>query len=132
MFKVLSGLISVLAFSGPLHAEDKQTNPALVAQGEKVFRKCKSCHQIGAAAQNRTGPALINVVGATAGQATGYRYSKAMRAAGLDGLVWTPNELVNFLASPKAYIKGTKMKFPGLRKPQDIKAVIAYLGASKG
>jgi len=31
------------------------------------------------------------------------------------------------LASPKGYMKGTKMSFPGVRKEEDIDALIAYL-----
>jgi cytochrome c len=32
-----------------------------------------------------------------------------------------------YLVSPKQYVPGTKMSFAGLRKPEDIENVIAYL-----
>lgn len=104
-------------------------DPELVAAGEKVFRKCKACHQVGKGAQSRSGPALNDVVGAPVAQVEGFRYSKAMSAAAADGLVWDEETLGTFLAKPKAFLKGTKMSFAGLRKAEDIAAVIAYLKA---
>ena len=100
---------------------------ALAEEGEKVFRKCKSCHQVGADAKNRVGPILNGIVGAPAGDVEGFRYSKPMAAAGEEGLIWTQEELIAFLAKPKAYMKGTKMAFAGLRKDDDLLAVVEYL-----
>ena len=100
---------------------------ALVEEGEKVFRKCKSCHQVGDGAKNRSGPILNGIVGHPAGAVDGFRYSNVMADAGAGGLVWTEEELAAFLAKPKAYMKGTKMSFAGLRKDEDIAAVIEYL-----
>lgn len=102
-------------------------DPELVAAGEKVFKKCKACHQVGESAKNRTGPVLNGVVGGPAGHVGDFKYSKPMAAAAADGLVWTDENLAAFLAKPKAYMKGTKMSFAGLKKDDDIQAVIAYL-----
>ena len=99
----------------------------LAAAGKKVFKKCKSCHQIGEKAKNRSGPVLNGIVGAAAGSVDGFKYSKALRAAAQDGLMWSEVELAAFLAKPKAYLKGTKMSFAGLRKEADQAAVIEYL-----
>lgn len=102
-------------------------DPELAAAGEKVFRKCQACHQVGPDAKPRSGPVLNGIVGAAAGRAPGFRYSKAMKAAAEEGLVWDAAALGAFLEKPKAYLKGTKMSFAGLRKPADIEAVIAFL-----
>lgn len=102
-------------------------DPELVADGEKVFKKCKACHQIGDGAKHRTGPILTGIVGHAAGAADDFRYSKAMQEAAEGGLVWTEEELHAFLAKPKKYMKKTKMSFAGLKKDDDIAAVIAYL-----
>jgi len=99
----------------------------LAAEGEKVFRKCKSCHQVGDGAKNRSGPILTGIVGAPAGAVDGFKYSKPLKAAAEGGLVWTDAELAAFLASPKKYMKGTKMSFAGLKKEKDQLAVIEYL-----
>lgn len=109
-------------------AEETATlDPELVAAGEKVFRKCKSCHQLGEGAKNRTGPMLNGIVGHPAGAIEGFNYSKAMKQAGEGGLVWTEAELKAFLAKPRDYLKGTKMSFSGLRKEADQDAVVEYL-----
>ncbi|MWB77910.1 c-type cytochrome [Pseudooceanicola sp. 216_PA32_1] len=100
---------------------------ALAGEGEKVFRKCKACHQVGEGAQNRTGPELNGIVGRTAGAIDGFRYSPAMQKLADGGAVWDVEALHGFLADPKGYLPGTKMSFTGLRKQGDLDAVIEYL-----
>ncbi len=102
-------------------------DPELLAKGAKVFKKCKACHKLGEGAGNGTGPLLNGIVGATAGQVDGFKYSKPMLTAGAEGLVWSEAELTAFLTKPRAYMKGTRMSFAGLRKEADIEAVITYL-----
>lgn len=102
-------------------------DPELIAAGEKVFKKCKSCHQIGEGAKNRSGPILTGVVGREAGVVDGFKYSKPLMAMAEDGLVWDQANLAEFLAKPKGFMKGTKMSFAGLRKDADIAAITAYL-----
>ncbi len=99
----------------------------LAEAGLKVFKKCKACHQVGAKAKNRTGPILNGIVGAPAAAVEGFKYSKVFVEAAEGGLTWTPEELAAFLKKPKAYLKGTKMSFAGLKKEKDQLAVIEYL-----
>lgn len=113
--------------AGAVTAGADTLDPALVAAGETVFKKCKACHQVGDGARNRTGPALNGIVGHPAGAAEGFKYSKDMLAAAEGGLVWTEAELKTFLAKPKAYMSGTRMSFAGLRKKADLDAVVEYL-----
>ncbi len=108
-------------------AETGELDPALVAAGEKAFKKCKACHQVGEGAKNKTGPVLNGVVNGVAGSSEGFRYSKPMMTAAADGLIWNDEELAAFLKKPRNYMKGTKMSFAGFRKEGDIVAVIAYL-----
>ncbi len=103
-------------------------------KGEKVFRKCSSCHQVGPEAENGAGPHLNNLFGRTAGSIDGARYSKAMVAAGEAGLVWNEAELFAYLADPKKYLrarladdKAKSRKSFRLRKETDRNHVIAYL-----
>jgi cytochrome c len=105
-------------------------DPGLLAEGEKAFKKCKACHQIGEGAKNKIGPQLNGLFGRTAGGTEGFRYSSDMIAAGEGGLVWDEETLTRFLAKPKDMIKKTKMSFPGFRKQEDIAAIIAFLKAS--
>lgn len=104
-------------------------DPALIAEGEKVFRKCKTCHQIGDEAKNRVGPVLTGIVGSPAGAVDGFRYSKPLTAMAENGLVWDEESLSAFLANPRDFMKGTKMAFAGLRKPEDLVAINAYLAS---
>ena len=109
------------------------------ANGEKVFRKCKTCHVVDDE-KNRVGPYLKGVIGRTAGTATKYKYSNLNAAAGEAGLVWTEENLLEYLVDPSkflvAYLKenGAEDKAKGrskmvfkLRKEDERKDVIAYL-----
>lgn len=100
---------------------------AMVEAGAKAFRKCKSCHQVGEGAKNKTGPMLNGIVGHPVAAIEGFKYSKAFQKAGEEGLVWTEAELDAFLTKPKKHIKGTKMSFAGVRKEEDRAALIEYL-----
>ena len=100
---------------------------ALAAEGAKVFKKCAACHQVGADAQNKTGPILNGVVGAAFGHIDGFKYSKPLMTMAEGGSVWDEATLGAFLAKPRDVIKGTKMSFAGLKKDNEIAAVIEYL-----
>jgi cytochrome c len=100
---------------------------ALVAAGEKVFKKCAACHQIGEGAKNRSGPQLNAIVGRTMGSADGFKYSRVLKEALEEGRVWDAEALTAFLEKPKSYLKGTKMAFAGLKSEQDIAAIVEYL-----
>ena len=97
------------------------------AKGEKVFRKCKACHAVGEGAKNKVGPQLNDLIGRTAGTVEGFKYSKAMVAAGEGGIVWNDETLHAYLEKPRDYIKGNRMSFAGLRKESDRDDVVAYL-----
>ena len=113
--------------SGREDAAMTSPDSELVAAGERAFRKCKACHQIGKDARNRAGPTLNGVVGRVAASVKDFSYSKAMQAAGKRGLIWNEEELSGYLAKPRAHLKGTKMSFAGLKSDDEIAATIAYL-----
>ena len=117
------------AIVSPAALSEIASSPELVAAGKKVFRKCKACHQIGPKAKSRSGPHLNNILGRGIGAVEGFRYSKAFKKAAEAGQIWDMEQLVSFLANPKKSIKGTKMSFSGLKKQNDIDAIIAYLNA---
>ena len=119
-------VVEEAAAEGDAPAEDAALDPELVAAGERVFKKCQACHQVGEGAQNKTGPVLNGVVDRDIASVDGFSYSGAMD--GMDG-VWDSEALHAFLAKPRDYVKGTKMAFAGLRKAEEIDAVIEYLKA---
>jgi cytochrome c len=95
-----------------------------VAAGEKVFAKCKVCHQVGENAKNGVGPVLNGILGRKAGSIEGYNYTPANKNS---GLTWDEATLQEYLKNPRAKIPGTKMVFPGLPNAADIDNLIAYL-----
>lgn len=107
-------------------------DPNLVETGEKVFRQCVACHQVGEGAESRIGPALNGIVGAPAGAVEGFRYSDALESAADEGMVWTEENLHDFLEDPHDFLPGTIMGFPGLDDAADREAVIAFLKSHGG
>ena len=97
------------------------------AKGQKVFRKCASCHTVDKGGKTKSGPNLWGVVGADVAASGGYKkYSKALRGHGGQ---WTPARLDAFLTKPRKDVPGTRMTFAGLKKEKDRSNLIAYLNA---
>jgi len=94
------------------------------AAGEKAFGVCRVCHQIGPTAKNGVGPSLNGVVGRKAGTYPGFNYSNSNKNS---DLTWNEETLETYLENPQSVVKGTKMIFPGLKDPQKVKDVIAFL-----
>jgi cytochrome c len=95
-----------------------------ITSGEKIFKKCASCHSIVKGGKNKIGPALYNVVGRKVGGIENYKYSNALSEYGKN---WNFEELNGFLIKPAKYIKGTKMAYAGLKKEKDRASIIKYL-----
>ena len=97
---------------------------ASLENGEKISKKCSSCHNFKNGEPDKIGPNLFEIVGAPIARATGFAYSKAMANFGGN---WDYEELSNFLYKPKKYIEGTKMNFAGLKKISDRADLIMWL-----
>ena len=96
------------------------------AAGEKVFIKCKACHE-NEQGLNKIGPTLKGIVGRKSASVEGYAYSDGAKAKAAGGLVWDEATLAAYLPDPRAYMPGTKMAFAGLKNPRAVAHVIAYL-----
>lgn len=122
----LTATLLVLAIS-PTHAQD-------AVKGEKVFKKCAACHQVGTDASNKTGPVLTGIIGRPAATFEGFKYSKSMTAAGAAGHVWNEESIFEYIGNPTKYLRAllddprakAKMRFK-LKSEQDRRDVIAYL-----
>jgi cytochrome c len=113
-------ILAAFVVAGSVSASSAQD----AALGEKVFAKCKACHQIGEGAKNAVGPVLNGIVGRKAGTYPDYSYSDANKGS---GFTWDETTLKEYLKNPRAKVPGTKMIFPGLPKSEDVDNVIAYL-----
>jgi len=103
-----------------------------VAQGAKVFNKCKACHAAEKGAKHKVGPTLFGIYGRKAGTIEGFN-----RYKGLVGADWTWDEalLKDYLKDPKGFThkrtgKDSVMTFK-LTKDEEVADVIAYLQTLK-
>jgi cytochrome c len=107
MMKGLNAAIIATGFlitgTGLAFAQDAAAPDA--AKGKQTFNQCLACHRIGPDAKSLVGPPLTNVIGRKAGTFEGFAYSPLMKAAGDAGLVWTQDEIVNYLVNPSNYLK---------------------------
>jgi len=112
--------LGLLAVAPAAHAQD-------VAAGQRVFNQCRACHIIENNGRNAVGPNLNGVVGRKAGSIENFRYSASMKEKAEGGLVWTEDNLRTYLTNPKQLVPAGSMSFPGLKQPQQIEDVIAYI-----
>jgi cytochrome c len=130
---MFAATLALIPFSQNASAQDADA-------GEKVFKKCMTCHRIGDGAKNAVGPVQNGIIGRTAGTVEGFAYSPLNKAAGENGLVWNEETIFAYLPDPNAFLKdfltkkgkpelakgSTKMAFK-LPSEQERKDVIAYL-----
>ena len=121
-------IISLASFIALALASTAAVADGDAAKGEKVYKKCKTCHFVDKE-KNKVGPHLVGIFGRTAGAVEGFKYSDAMMES---GITWDEESIAAYLADPKGYIKGNKMAFPGLKKEEQIADVIAYIKEAAG
>jgi len=93
-------------------------------KGAKLFKaKCAQCHSFEKGGSNKTGPALWDIMGRSAG-IEDYGFSSAIKDS---GIVWSGEHMWHFLVNPKKYVPGTKMVFAGLKKDAEKADLIAFL-----
>lgn len=126
MLRLAVGALAFALSTGAIavsHGARGQAAPAAADPGKKAFGQCAACHAV-AADTHRIGPSLHKIVGRKIGSAAGYSYSPAMAKKGGK---WTEAALDAYLTNPQAYVKGTKMSYPGQKDAAKRAALIGYL-----
>ncbi len=100
-----------------------------VAAGQALSKKCTACHVFVEGGPNKVGPNLYNIVNRDVAAVADFKYSGALTE---HGGAWSYEELNGFLYKPKAWVKGTKMNYAGLKKPQDRANIIAWMRTLSG
>ena len=96
-----------------------------VKKGEKIFKtRASQCHTSARRGENGVGPNLWGLVGRKAGTQLGYDYSDVNKNS---GVVWSEENLFNYLENPKKFLPGTKMSFAGIKSEKDRRDIIAYM-----
>ncbi|HEY2782236.1 MAG TPA: c-type cytochrome [Steroidobacteraceae bacterium] len=93
---------------------------------KNAFDQCAVCHSTDGS--NGTGPTLKGVFGRQSGTAAGFRYSRAMRNA---GITWDEKSLDQYLSNPQEFIAGNVMPFSGVADPGEREAIIVFLRSLK-
>lgn len=132
---IIAAAIAAMALGGAAQAGD-------AANGESVFAKrCKTCHMIVSPSGDvivkggKTGPNQWGTMGHKAGSHADFtKYGDSLVAAGEKGLVWTEEEIVKYLADPRAYLreylgdpKARSLMAFKLAKAEEAADVAAYL-----
>ena len=87
---------------------------------------CRGCHSF-KPGDNRLGPSMFAIVGARAGEVSGYRgYS-----GGLTGVMWDEATLDRFIADPMSVSPNTNMTSPPVLDAAERRKIIAFLKTLK-
>lgn len=105
-------------------------NTADLANGQRKFGMCRSCHTLTEGGANMTGPNLHGVFGLRAGvQPADFKFSEALANS---NITWDAATLDKWIEDPRALVPGTKMAFAGIKDPKDRIDLIGYLKAEAG
>lgn len=125
---VLGAFLAFAPATGAL-AQQAAGDPAA---GQRVFNQCRACHTIEQGGRNQVGPNLHGVFGRRAGSIEGFRYSENMKEIGGGGHTWSEETLRAYLTNPKDVVPKGIMAFPGIRNPQQLNDLLAYLKQASG
>ena len=120
VFAVRSNLLISACVVGSLIAAGSMAQNTTATGG--VFGQCEVCHSVDGI--NGTGPTLKGVVGRQSGTVPGFRYSRAMKSA---GITWDDKSLDRYLADPQELVPGNVMPFSGIADRAQRAELIAYL-----
>jgi cytochrome c len=123
-------LVATFGVSSASFAQEEDTLVGDAIKGKKAFAKCKACHTYKKGGKNKVGPNLWNIVDRGIAEVEGFKYSSAFKAKKGE-VSWDEATLSAYLKKPRAWEKKTKMAFGGIKKPQQLADLVAYLKTLK-
>jgi cytochrome c len=117
LLRIAGAALGALLLAAPAFAADAN-------HGKELFTTCSACHT---ERPDSLGPTLKGLVGRKSGAIEDFRYSPAMKRA---GLTWDDKNLHDYLTNPQGKVKGNRMPFSGL-PAGDADDIIAYLATYK-
>ena len=101
-------------------------NPQSERSGAELFAaQCASCHNL--SEQHSIGPHLAAVIGRRSGRVAGYNASAALTS--LD-IVWTRENLAEFILNPSQFAPGTSMSTVGI-PPAEAQSIADFLASTQ-
>ncbi len=101
-------------------------NPSSELPGAELFAaQCASCHNL--SEQHSIGPHLAAVIGRRSGRVAGYNASAALTS--LD-IVWTRENLAEFILNPFQFAPGTSMSAVGI-SPAEAQSIADFLASTQ-
>ncbi|MBT8421970.1 MAG: hypothetical protein KJP03_02530 [Gammaproteobacteria bacterium] len=83
-----------------------------LAQQKADFTWCRFCHTLDQEGHNRVGPNLHKIFGQPAAVVDHFAYSDAFVELRESGLVWTPDNMLEFIQAPHEFVPGNRMRYP--------------------
>ena len=117
MKRLIAAAVLIATSTGVALAQD-------AVKGAVVFKQCQVCHSIGPGAKNKIGPELNGLYGRPAGTVPKFDYSDANKHS---GIVWNEENFKEYVRYPRAFVRGTKMIFPGLKNQEQVNDLWAYV-----
>lgn len=123
MKKTLIATTFMFVIALPVFADDDVEN------GKKEFRKCAACHSVDEGV-TKVGPSLFNVIGRNAGSLD-YDYSPLLQSAQAAGLVWSQENIADYILNPTQYLsdftgEAGNSKMPNMRV-KSAANIVAYI-----
>lgn len=83
-----------------------------LAKQKADFTWCRFCHTLDAEGHNRVGPNLHAIFGQPAAVVDHFAYSDAFVELRETGLIWTPENMLEFIQAPHEFAPGNRMRYP--------------------